>query len=99
MIPPTVKYSAMLYALSAEIDSEEGCVTASAAEVAFAAKRLDEQTIEIRSLRHVFHEARHLLTEFINQLPSDEHMAATGMAPGDLLVHIRAFLEKTKDVL
>ena len=99
MNPPTAKYSGLLYALSAEIEREEGCVTASAADVAFAAQRLDEQTIEIRGLRHICNEAIALLSEFSNALPSDESMAAKDKAPGPLLVSIRTFLEKTKDVL
>jgi hypothetical protein len=99
MNPPTAKYSAMLYALSAEIDSDDGCVTASAAEVAFAAQRLDELTVENQGLRHIFKEARSLLAEFSDALPSDESMLAEGKAPGPLVVRIRTLLERTEDIL
>jgi len=44
------EFSAMLYALADEIDSEEGCVTESSENVRAAAERLDLQTVTIYAL-------------------------------------------------
>lgn len=43
-------YSAMLYSLAGDIDSDEGCFMESAETLREAAQRLDEQTVTIRSL-------------------------------------------------
>lgn len=47
----TKTYSAMLYALAAEMRREEGCVTESPELVEQAATRLDEHTVTINELR------------------------------------------------
>lgn len=47
----TREYSAMLYALAAEIRAAEGCVTESAERVEDAAERLDAQTVTITGLK------------------------------------------------
>ena len=46
----TKTYSAMLYMLADQIDSEEGCVIESAETVREAAERLDTQTVTINVL-------------------------------------------------
>lgn len=47
----TKAYSAMLYAMAAEMRREEGCVTESPELVEQAATRLDVQTVTINELR------------------------------------------------
>ena len=70
----TKAYSAMLYALAAEMRREEGCVTESPELVEQAATRLDEQTVTINELRRqhgVLMDALHLALPFVEDCESD----------------------------